>query len=72
MQPLTTEAGHNFITALIAAVGGVDGVLFDNLMSLAPGDQKDEEIWKASYDILFVEASSCRGHRATLVRPHRP
>jgi hypothetical protein len=59
MQPLNTEAGHNFITALIAAVGGVDGVLFDNLMSLAPGDQKDEEIWASC--IPLVEALSRRG-----------
>lgn len=45
MAPLNTEAGHQFVMDLIAAVGGIDGIAFDNVMSLAPGDQKDEEIW---------------------------
>jgi hypothetical protein len=45
LAPLNTEAGHHFVMDLIEAVGGVDGVIFDNVMSLAPGDQKDEEIW---------------------------
>jgi hypothetical protein len=43
MSPLNTEAGHQFVMDLIAAVGGVDGVAFDNVMSLAPGDQRDEQ-----------------------------
>ena len=45
MSPLNTEAGHTFVKDLIASIGGVDGVIFDNVMSLAPGDQKDEEVW---------------------------
>ncbi|WP_428489110.1 AAA family ATPase [Rhodopila sp.] len=45
LPPLNTEAGHTFVRSLIAAIGGVEGVIFDNVMSLAPGDQKDEEVW---------------------------
>ena len=42
LAPLNTEQGRNFVHALIAALGGVDLVIFDNVMSLVAGDQKDE------------------------------
>ena len=59
MSALNTEAGHTFVKDLIASVGGVDGVIFDNVMSLAPGDQKDEEIWAGC--IPLVEYLSRNG-----------
>ena len=43
--PLNSEEGLNFLSALIAALGGVDVVIFDNVMSLLAGDQKDEVSW---------------------------
>lgn len=45
MAPLNTEAGQNFIYALIGGLGGIDVVIFDNVMSLVTGDHKDEIPW---------------------------
>ena len=45
LAPLNTEDGQNFVLALIDALGGVDVVIFDNVMSLVAGDQKDEVPW---------------------------
>lgn len=45
MPPLNSEGGHNWTLALIAALGGVDVVIFDNVMSLLRGVQKEEEAW---------------------------
>jgi hypothetical protein len=59
ISPLNTEAGHTFVMDLIDAIGDLDGVAFDNLMSLAPGNQKDEEIWAGC--IPLVEQLSRRG-----------
>ncbi len=44
LSPLNSDAGHTFVQDLIVAIRP-DGVIFDNVMSLAPGDQKDEEVW---------------------------
>jgi hypothetical protein len=44
--PLNTEAGQKFIDDYIAERGGVSLVIFDNIMSLVSGDQKDEESWR--------------------------
>jgi hypothetical protein len=59
IAPLNTEVGHNFVVDLIAAVGPIDGIAFDNVMSLAPGDQKDEESWAGC--IPLVEYLSRQG-----------
>jgi hypothetical protein len=59
LSPLNTDAGHTFVKDLIASVGDVDGVVFDNVMSLAPGDQKDEEVWAGC--IPLVEHLSREG-----------
>jgi hypothetical protein len=59
MSPLNTEAGYTFVMDLIDAIGSIDGVVFDNVMSLAPGDQKDEETWAGC--IPLVEQLSRRG-----------
>ena len=69
MSPLNTEAGHTFVKDLIAVIGGVDGVIFDNVMSLAPGDQKDEEVWAGC--IPLVEYLSRNGIAQIWARPHR-
>ena len=50
--PLNTDAGNAFLMALIKAVGGVDLIIFDNVMSLLEGDQKDELAWSAVLDLV--------------------
>ena len=50
--PLNTDAGRAFLMALIKAVGGVDLIIFDNVMSLLEGDQKDELAWSAVLDLV--------------------
>ena len=45
LEPLNTPAGQAFVDQTIAQVGGVDLVIFDNVMSLISGDMKDEEGW---------------------------
>jgi hypothetical protein len=52
MMPLNTEAGMNFVLALIEALGGVDVVIFDNVMSLVVGDQKDEVPWSETMPLI--------------------
>jgi hypothetical protein len=47
MPPLNTEEGHSFMLRLVDAIGGVDVVIFDNVMSLLTGVQRDEETWSA-------------------------
>ena len=50
--PLNTDGGRAFLMSLIDAVGGVDLVVFDNVMSLLEGDQKDELAWSAVLDLV--------------------
>ncbi len=38
MPPLNTPEGQAFIDAIIERIGGVDLVIFDNVMSLIVGD----------------------------------
>ena len=52
MPPLNTEAGHNWVLALIDRLGGVDVVIFDNVMSLIGGDQKDEVPWTETLPLV--------------------
>jgi hypothetical protein len=52
MPPLNTEAGHNFVLALIDAVGGVDAVIFDNVMSLVAGDHREEIPWNETLPLV--------------------
>lgn len=54
MEPLNTEAGQNWLLALIATLGGVDVVILDNVMSLTTGDKKEEATWN---DVLPLVAS---------------
>jgi hypothetical protein len=45
-QPLNTDAGRNQIEEIIAHIGEIDLIWFDNIMSLISGDMKDEEGWR--------------------------
>lgn len=43
--PLNTPEGQSYVDNLIADLGEVDLVVFDNIMSLLTGDMKEEEHW---------------------------
>jgi hypothetical protein len=44
--PLNTKEGQAIMDAEIKRIGDVDLIVFDNIMSLISGDQKDEEGWR--------------------------
>ena len=44
MPPLSTEAGHKWVLK-VAEELLVEGILFDNLMSLSPGDHREPQVW---------------------------
>jgi AAA domain len=44
--PINTPEGQNLIEAVIAKIGKVELIIFDNIMSLVAGDMKDEEGWR--------------------------
>jgi hypothetical protein len=44
-QPLNTPVGTAFLNKLLDQIGGIDLVIFDNIMALLTGDQKDEDSW---------------------------
>jgi hypothetical protein len=50
--PLNTKPGQDFVLELIGALGGVDAVVFDNVMSLVSGDQKDEVPWTETLPLV--------------------
>ena len=50
--PLNTEAGQIFVHALISQISDVDVVIFDNVMSLVAGDQKDEVPWSETLPLV--------------------
>jgi hypothetical protein len=52
MPPLNTEHGQRWIIALIDALGGMDVVVFDNVMSLVVGNQKDEVPWSDTLPLV--------------------
>jgi hypothetical protein len=45
-KALNTAEGQLWISALIKKLGGIDLIIFDNIMSLIAGDMKDEEPWQ--------------------------
>jgi AAA domain len=49
-KPLDDPRGRATIDDEIAAMGGVDLVIFDNIMALLGGDMKDEESWRKTLD----------------------
>ena len=61
MPPLNTEEGQKSIDHFIAAVGGVDGVIFDNIQALCVGIMKEEGILAANAAVdTLVDASEDR------------
>lgn len=46
MTPLDSPAGHDWLLAVIDELGGVDFVVFDNVMSLTTGDLREETTWR--------------------------
>jgi hypothetical protein len=48
--PLNTPQGRAAIEVLLKQIGKVDLIIFDNIMSLVAGDQKDEEGWRLVMD----------------------
>jgi hypothetical protein len=50
--PLNTEPGQKFLLALLKAIGRVDLIIFDNVMSLVSGDQKDEVPWSDTLPLV--------------------
>lgn len=44
-QPLNTPVGQAFLNMYLEQIGGIDLVIFDNIMALIAGDQKDEDSW---------------------------
>src|SRR5579859_4397407 len=46
MPPLNAAEGQRFIDSIIAGLGGIDFVIFDNIQALLIGDMKDEESWQ--------------------------
>jgi hypothetical protein len=45
-RPLNTPEGQAYINNFIERIGGIDLIMFDNVMSLIAGDHKDEEGWR--------------------------
>lgn len=45
-EPLSTKMGRAQIEAVIARIGKLDLIVFDNVMSLIGGDMRDEESWR--------------------------
>jgi hypothetical protein len=52
-QPLNTPGGQASIKHCIEQIGGVDLVCFDNVMSLVPGEMKDEESWRRAEPLVL-------------------
>jgi hypothetical protein len=46
MQPLNHPAGQQFVDRVIAALGGVDLIVLDNIQALMAGDMREELPWK--------------------------
>ena len=57
--PLNTPAGRALIEKVIEMIGGVDAVIFDNVMALVAGDEKEEEGWQ--HALPLVNALTKRG-----------
>jgi hypothetical protein len=47
MPPLNTPEGQACIERIVAAIGGVDLIIFDSIMCLLGGDMKEGEPWAA-------------------------
>lgn len=52
-QPLNTPVGASWLKTLIKNIGGVDLVVFDNIMSLTSGDMKDPAAWQQTLPLVL-------------------
>ena len=46
LSPLNTPEGQAWLKAFIKKIGGLDLIVFDNIMCLTLGDQKDPAVWQ--------------------------
>jgi hypothetical protein len=53
-KPLNTIEGAAWIMALIDKIGGIELVIFDNIMSLTIGDMKDGEPWQQTLPLVLA------------------
>ena len=53
MKALNTPEGQAWLNAFIEKIGGVDLIIFDNIMSLTTGDQKDSEPWLQTLPLVL-------------------
>jgi hypothetical protein len=53
-QPLNTPEGQAWFKAFIKGIGGIDLVIFDNVMSLTAGDPKDPEAWQKTIPLVHA------------------
>jgi AAA domain len=52
-EPLSTPTGQTQMNAVIEHIGGIDGAIFDNNMSLIGGDMKDGEPWRKTLPFVL-------------------
>jgi len=60
-QPFNTEIGRIIINQFVEKIGGVDLVIFDNVMSLTAGGMKDEEVWQETLPLINDLTRRCIG-----------
>ena len=53
-KPLNTPEGQAWLRAFIEKIGGVDLIIFDNIMCLTIGDQKDPEAWQKTIPLVHA------------------
>jgi hypothetical protein len=52
--PLNTETGRDFILMLLKLIGPIDLIIFDNVMSLVAGNQKEEDPWSETMPLVMA------------------
>jgi hypothetical protein len=53
LDPLNTQPGQDFIDQKIDELGGIDLVVFDNIMSLLTGDMAEAEPWQQTLPWIY-------------------
>jgi hypothetical protein len=53
-KPLNTPEGQAWLLAFIKKIGGADLIVFDNIMCLTLGDQKDPEVWQHTIPLVYA------------------
>ncbi|THD53031.1 MAG: hypothetical protein E8A46_11695 [Bradyrhizobium sp.] len=60
-RPLNTPEGQAWLIAFIKYLGGVDLVIFDNIMCLTVGDMKDPEAWQKTLPLALALTAGAVG-----------